>query len=455
MFSAASWTDSRPKRHLVRSDTDRRLIEAIGRAHEFRDTIFSADHTTGGTRMSTTLSQRPQLRHLTAQLEELRQKGTYFKLRVLEDEQGPVCTYDGKRVINLASNNYLGLAAHPKLVEAAIEATRKYGVGSGAVRTIAGTMSIHMELEEKIARFKNVEACVVFQSGFAANAGTVSAILGKEDFILSDELNHASIIDGARLSRAKVKVFRHKDIAHAEELLREVENEPGHKLLITDGVFSMDGDIGPVDKLAALAEKYGAIMMVDDAHASGVLGRNGRGSIDHFGCHGRVDVQVGTLSKAIGALGGYVCGSRDLIDYLYHRARPFLFSTSHPPSVAATCIAAFDLLEQEPERIERLWDNTRYFKRELGGAGFDIGGTTTPASETPITPIIIGDGRAAMEFSRALFEAGVMATGIAFPTVQEGKARIRTILTSEHTREQLDQALETIEQVARKQGILG
>ena len=404
--------------------------------------------------MSGTLSDRPQLKHLTAQLDELKQKGTYFRLRVLDDVQAPVCTYDGKRVINLASNNYLGLTAHPKLREAAIDATRQYGAGSGAVRTIAGTMKIHMELEEKIARFKNVQACVVFQSGFTANAGTVSSILGKEDFIISDELNHASIIDGARLSRAKIKVFRHKDTAHAEELLKEVENEPGRKLLITDGVFSMDGDIGPVDKLCDLADKYGAIMMVDDAHASGVLGRNGRGSVDHFGCSTRVDVQVGTLSKAIGSLGGYVCGSRDLIDFLYHRARPFLFSTSHPPSVAASCIAAFEILEQEPERIARLWDNTRYFKAELGRIGFNIGGITTPASETPITPIIVGDGKKTMEFSRALFDAGVMATGIAFPTVPEGKARIRTIMTSEHTREQLDQALETLERTARKLEIL-
>jgi glycine C-acetyltransferase len=404
--------------------------------------------------MSTALSQRPQLKHLSAQLDDLKQRGTYFKLRVLDDVQGPVCTYDGKKVINLASNNYLGLCDHAKLREAAIDATKKFGVGSGAVRTIAGTMKIHMDLEEKIARFKNVEACVVFQSGFTANAGTVSSILGKEDFIISDELNHASIIDGARLSRAKIKVFRHKDAAHAEEILKEIQNEPGHKLIITDGVFSMDGDIGPVDKLCDLADKYGAIMMVDDAHASGVLGRNGRGSVDHFNCHGRVDVQVGTLSKAIGALGGYVCGSRDLIDYLYHRARPFLFSTSHPPSVAATCIAAFDLLEQEPERIERLWDNTRYFKAELGRIGFDIGGVTTPASETPITPIIIGDGKKTMEFSKALFDAGVMATGIAFPTVAEGKARIRTIMTSEHTKDQLDQALDTLETVAKKLGIL-
>lgn len=397
---------------------------------------------------------RPQLAHLTAALDELKAKGTYFRLRVLDDQQAPVCHYDGKEVINLASNNYLGLANHPKLIEAALKATRELGVGSGAVRTIAGTMRIHMELEEKIARFKNVEACVVFQSGFAANAGTVSSILGKEDFILSDELNHASIIDGARLSRAKIKVFRHKDVSHCEELLQEVANEPGRKLVITDGVFSMDGDIGPVDKLADLAEKYGAIMMVDDAHASGVLGRNGRGSVDHFGVHGRVDVQVGTLSKAIGALGGYVCGSRDLIDYLYHRARPFLFSTSHPPSVAATCIAAFEILEQEPERIERLWDNTRYFQSELRHAGFNVGGITTPATETPITPIILGDGRATMEFSRALFDEGVMGTGIAFPTVPEGKARVRLILTSEHTRPQLDRALETLEHVARRMNLI-
>ncbi len=398
---------------------------------------------------------RPQLAHLTAALDELRARGTHFRLRILDDQQAPVCHYDGKQVINLASNNYLGLANHPKLIEAALKATRELGVGSGAVRTIAGTMRIHMDLEEKIAQFKNVEACVVFQSGFAANAGTVSAILGKEDFILSDELNHASIIDGARLSKAKIKVFRHKDAAHCEQLLQELENEPGRKLVITDGVFSMDGDIGPVDKLAALAEKYGAIMMVDDAHASGVLGRNGRGSIDHFNMHGRVDVQVGTLSKAIGALGGYVCGSHDLIDYLYHRARPFLFSTSHPPSVAATCIAAFDILEQEPDRIERLWSNTHYFQSELKGSGFNIGGMNTPATETPITPVIVGEGRAAMDFSRALFDEGVMGTGIAFPTVPEGKARIRLIVTSEHTRAQLDQALETLERVARRMNLLG
>ena len=392
---------------------------------------------------------------LSDQLNELKTKGTHFRLRVLDDEQASVCTFEGKQVINLASNNYLGLTTHPKLREAALAATRKYGVGSGAVRTIAGTMKIHMELEEKIARFKNVEACVVFQSGFTANAGTVSAILGKEDFIISDQLNHASIIDGARLSRAKILVFEHKNIADAEAKLASVKDQPGRKLLITDGVFSMDGDIGPLPALCELAEKYGAIMMVDDAHASGVLGRNGRGTIDHFNVHGRVDIQVGTLSKAIGALGGYVCGTRELIDFLYHRARPFLFSTSHPPSVAATCIAAFEVLQQEPERIEKLWENTRFWKKELGLLGFDIGGRSTPASETPITPVIIGDGKLTMDFSRELFQQGVFATGIAFPTVPEGKARIRTIMTATHTTGDLERALEVLEQVGRRMGILG
>ncbi len=397
---------------------------------------------------------RPQLSYLTDQMNELRQKGTHFNLRVLEEPQSPECVFDGKRVINLASNNYLGLTTHPKLREAALAAIKKYGVGSGAVRTVSGTMSIHMELEEKIARFKKTEACVVFQSGFAANAGTVSAILGKEDFIISDELNHASIIDGARLSRAKIKVFRHKDTAHAEELLKEVAGEPGHKLIITDGVFSMDGDVGPLPALCDLAEKYGAIMMVDDAHASGVLGKNGRGTPDHFNMHGRVDVQVGTLSKAIGALGGYVCGSKELIDFLYHRARPFLFSTSHPPSVAATCIAAFDVLEQEPELMDKLWANTRFFKKELGLLGFNIGGITTPASETPITPIIVGEGRMAMEFSRELFNEGVFTPGIAFPTVAEGKARLRTIMSATHTQEQLTRALEILKKVGARMGII-
>src|SRR5258708_35118365 len=315
-------------------------------------------------------------------------------------------------------------------------------------------MKIQMELEEKIARFKNVEACVVFQSGFTANAGTVSSFLGKDDFMISDELNHASIIDGCRLSRAKILVFRHKDVAHAEEQLATVKDLPGKKLLITDGVFSMDGDIGPLPGLCDAAEKYGAIMMVDDAPSSGVLGRAGRGTIDVFGVPGRVDIQVGTLSKAIGALGGYVCGPRDFIDFLYHRARPFLFSTSHPPSVAATCIAAFDVLEQEPQWMEQLWANTRFWKKELGLLGFNIGGQTTPPSETPITPIIIGDGRLTMEFSRELFKEGVLGTGIAFPTVPEGKARVRTIMPATHTQDELMRALEVLRRVGKRMSIL-
>jgi len=390
------------------------------------------------------------LAYLGEQLEAWKQAGTYQRLRVLESESAAEARFDGKDVINLASNNYLGLTTHPKLREAALEATRRYGVGSGAVRTISGTMSLHMALEERIARFKNVEACVVFQSGFAANAGTVAAILTPEDHIVSDELNHASIIDGCRLSRAKIHVFPHKDTAAAERKLAELDGQPGRKLLITDGVFSMDGDIGPLPGLVEAAEKHGAIMMVDDAHSSGVLGRNGRGTIDHFGLHGRVHVQVGTLSKAIGVLGGYVCGSRALIEFLYHRARPFLFSTSHPPAVAASCMAAFDVLEQEPERIEKLWDNTRYFKQGLRGLGFDTG-----VSETPITPVIVGEARRAHALSAALFEEGVLATGIGYPTVPEGKARVRTIVTATHTRGDLDRALEVFGRVGKKLGIPG
>jgi glycine C-acetyltransferase len=390
------------------------------------------------------------LSYLSEQLEAWRTAGTYQRLRVLESACEPVATFDGKEVVNLASNNYLGLADHPKLIEAAVAAAKKYGAGSGAVRTISGTMGIHLELEEKIAKFKKVEACVVFQSGFAANAGTVSAVLGTEDHIVSDQLNHASIIDGARLSKAKIHVFPHRDTAAAESILQGLAVKPGHKVLITDGVFSMDGDIAPLPKLVEIAEKYGAIMMIDDAHSSGVLGRNGRGTVDHFGLHGRVDIQVGTLSKAIGVLGGYVCGSRDLIDFLYARARPFLFSTSHPPSVAASCIAAFDILESEPERIERLWENTRYFKEQLNAAGFNTGD-----SETPITPIMVGEAKKAHEFSRSLFENGMLATGIGYPTVAEGKARIRTIVTATHTREMLDRALEILRRVAKQMQIIG
>ena len=389
------------------------------------------------------------LSYLHDQIEQWRQEGTYQRLRILQSASAAESRFDGKLVINLASNNYLGLTTHPKLREAAIEAVRKFGAGSGAVRTISGTMSIHMELEERIAAFKQVEACVVFQSGFAANAGTVAAILTPDDHIISDELNHASIIDGCRLSRAKIHVFPHKDVAAAEKILADLDSVPGRKLVITDGVFSMDGDIGALPGLTEAAERHSAIMMVDDAHSSGVLGRNGRGTIDHFGLHGRVQVQVGTLSKAIGVLGGYVCGSRDLIEFLYHRARPFLFSTSHPPAVAAACLAAFDVLEQEPERIDALWDNTRYFKQGLTAAGFNTG-----ISETPITPVIVGEARTAHELSRELFAQGVLATGIGFPTVPKGKARVRTIVTATHTKAELDQALDVFRHAGRKLGIL-
>jgi glycine C-acetyltransferase len=389
------------------------------------------------------------LSYLHDQLEQWRQEGAYQRLRVLQSESAAESVFDGKQVINLASNNYLGLTTHPTLRAAAIAATEKYGVGSGAVRTISGTMSIHLQLEERIADFKHSEACVVFQSGFAANAGTVSAILTPEDHIVSDELNHASIIDGCRLSRAKIHVFPHKDAAAAEKILSDLDSVPGRKLVITDGVFSMDGDIGALPGLTEAAEKHGAIMMVDDAHSSGVLGRNGRGTIDHFNLHGRVHVQVGTLSKAIGVLGGYVCGSRDLIEFLYHRARPFLFSTSHPPAVAAACLAAFDVLEQEPERIEQLWTNARYFKKGLTEAGFNTG-----ISETPITPVIVGEAAAAHQLSRELFAEGVLATGIGFPTVPKGKARVRTIVTATHTKAELDQALDVFRRVGKRMGIL-
>ena len=394
---------------------------------------------------------RQPLAYLHEQLEELKAKGLYFRLRVLESEQKPVASFDGQEVINLSSNNYLGLTTHRALRRAALEATRRWGVGAGAVRTIAGTMKIHMELEEQIARFKNTEACVVFQSGFTANAGTVAAILGKDDLIISDELNHASIIDGCRLSKATIKVFKHRDLNDCERVCQETANWPGRKLLITDGVFSMDGEIAPLPQLCDLAEKYNCIMMVDDAHASGVLGRGGRGTVDHLGCHGRVDIQVGTLSKAIGAMGGYVCGSRDLIEWLYHRGRPFLFSTSHPPSVTASCQAAFGLLDSpEGEKlIKKLWANTKFFKRRLKELGFSTG-----ASETPITPIHVGEAAKAFEFSRRLFDAGLYAPAVGYPTVPEGKARLRAIVTATHKRAELERAAEILAEVGRSLGII-
>jgi glycine C-acetyltransferase len=388
------------------------------------------------------------LAYLGTELDSLRQQGLYRSLRILDDRQAASAHFDGREVVNLSSNNYLGLTTHPTLIERAIEATRALGVGSGSVRTIAGTMAIHMELERRLAAFKHTEAVVVFQSGFAANAGTVASILTRDDVVISDELNHASIIDGCRLSRATIKVFPHKDVDAARTVLRELPPSQ-RKLLITDGVFSMDGDLGALPALCDLAEEFGCIMMVDDAHASGVFGRNGRGTVDHFGMHGRVDVQVGTLSKAIGSLGGYVAGTRAFIEYLYHRARPFLFSTSHPPAVAAACIAALDILEQEPEIIDRLWENTRFFKEGLVKLGFNTG-----ISESPITPVIAGDGALAMQLSDRLFEAGVFAQGIAYPTVARDKARVRTIVTATHTRDQLQFALDTFGKVGRALGLI-
>ncbi|MBM3820016.1 MAG: glycine C-acetyltransferase [Acidimicrobiia bacterium] len=392
--------------------------------------------------------RRDPLQYLADELTSLREQGLYRRLRVLDGEQKAHAAVDGRSVVNLSSNNYLGLTTHPRLRERALEAVRELGVGTGSVRTIAGTMAIHMELERRLAAFKRTEAAVVFQSGFTANAGTVSSILGREDVIVSDELNHASIIDGARLSRATIKVFPHRDVAAARTIVSGLPRTQ-RTLLITDGVFSMDGDLGPLPDLCDIADEFGCIMMVDDAHASGVFGKNGRGTVDHFGMHGRVDVQVGTLSKAIGALGGYVAGSRALIEFLCHRARPFLFSTSHPPAVAAACLAAIDVLESEPELIDRLWENTRMFKSGLQALGLDTGG-----SESPITPVIVGDGALAMRLSDRLFEEGVFAQGIAFPTVARDKARVRTIVSATHTRDELRFALDCFARVGRELGIV-
>ncbi len=388
------------------------------------------------------------LAFLDTELNDLRQRGLFRDLRVLNGEQAARATFDGRSVVNLSSNNYLGLTTHPRLRERALEAVERYGVGSGAVRTIAGTMALHVELEERLAAFKKTEAAVVFQSGFTANAGTVSSILGREDVIVSDELNHASIIDGARLSRATIKVFPHRDVDAARSTFATL---PPHRrsLLITDGVFSMDGDLGALPELCDVADAVGAIMMVDDAHASGVFGTAGRGTVDHFGLHGRVDNQVGTLSKAIGVLGGYVAGSRALNEHLRHRARPFLFSTSHPPAVTAACIAALDVLETEPQWMKQLWENTEFFQKGLRSLGFDTG-----ASRSPITPVIVGDAALAMRFSDRLFQEGVFAQGIGFPTVAEGKARIRTIVTATHRRDELQFALDQFGAVGRELGIL-
>ena len=386
--------------------------------------------------------------YLKSELDALRARGVFHLPRVLETEQKATVVIDGHEVITLSSNNYLGLTVHPRLREAAIKAIEQYGVGSGSVRTIAGTMTLHIVLEEKLAKFKHTEASLTIQSGYATNLGVISAVMQEGDMIISDELNHASIIDGIRLSKSPRKVFPHKDMAGLRRVLEESKGA-NKVMVVTDGVFSMDGDIAPLPEIVALAEEYGAFVMVDDAHLSGVLGKNGRGSVSHFGLDGRVALQIGTLSKGIGALGGYVACSQDMRDFLLQRARPVLFSTSHPPSVVATCIAALDILEEDNSLVERLWENTAFFKRGLEQLGFNTG-----KSETPITPVIVGEGALTMQFSQRLFQEGVFAQGIVFPTVPADKCRVRTIVTAIHTREELAKALDIFERVGKELSII-
>jgi glycine C-acetyltransferase len=396
------------------------------------------------------------LAHLSAELDELKAAHLYRPLRVMSSANGTRVRVDGRDVISLASNNYLGLNTHPRLVEAAAEAARRYGAGSGAVRTISGTMSLHEELEDALATFKHVEAALTFQSGFTCNTGVIPVVAGEPDLIVSDQLNHASIIDGMRLAKAPRVVYRHKDVAHLRELLAAArrdgrpDGQPYRAILVvTDGVFSMDGDIAPLPAIVEAAEAFDAAVFVDDAHASGVLGRNGRGSVDHFDLHGRVAIQVGTLSKAMGVLGGYVAGPRALREMLIQRGRPFLFSTSHPPAVAAACLAAIRVLEDEPQLIERLWANTRRFKDGLRSLGFDTG-----ASETPITPVLVGDSALAIRFADRLLEEGVWATSVVFPTVALDGARLRTIVTAAHSDQELDTCLDAFGRVGRELGLV-
>jgi glycine C-acetyltransferase len=405
--------------------------------------------------LSTPLRPDP-LAFLDDEVAALRERHLYRALRVMSSGQGPIVSVDERRLISLSSNDYLGLTHHPRLREAALDAVREFGVGSGAVRTIAGTMSMHEALEAELAEFKGTPAVLTFQSGFTANTGVIPTITGETDLIVSDSLNHASIIDGMRLSKAPRKIYPHADVEALRGVLDEAvrDGRPGSGepyrliLVVTDGVFSMDGDIAPLPGIVAAAEEAGAAVFVDDAHASGVLGRDGRGSVDHFDLHGRVAIQVGTLSKAVGALGGYVAGSTALREILTQRSRPFLFSTSHPPAVVAACREAIRVMQQEPELLLRLWDNTRYFKGELARLGFDTG-----RSETPITPVMMGDPETAMRFSDRLMDEGVFAQPVVFPTVPLDQARLRTIVTAAHAREQLDRALEAFSTVGRELGV--
>jgi len=408
--------------------------------------------------MTTSPAGRPDPLHfLEDEVAALKERHLYRRLRVMSSAQGPIVSVDERRLVSLSSNDYLGLTNHPRICDAVVAAVRDFGAGSGAVRTIAGTMSMHEALEAELAAFKEVPAVLTFQSGFTANTGVIPTITGETDLIVSDALNHASIIDGMRLSKAPRKVYAHADVEALRAVLGEARESgaPGGGewrsiLVVNDGVFSMAGDIAPLPGIVAAAESFGAAVMVDDAHASGVLGRNGRGSVDHFGLHGRVAIQVGTLSKAVGSLGGYVAGSVALREILTQRARPFLFSTSHPPAVVAACREAIRVMQDEPELQDRLWDNTRYFKAELTRLGFDTG-----RSETPITPVMMGDPDTAGRFSDRLIEEGVFAQPVVFPTVAIDKSRLRTIVTAAHAREQLDIALGAFDRVGHELGLIG
>jgi glycine C-acetyltransferase len=379
------------------------------------------------------------------ELETLKSQGLYNRIRTIGSPQGPWLLVDGKKALNFCSNNYLGLANHPRLISAVNKAMAEMGVGPAAVRTIAGTMTLHLELEKRLAAFKGVEAAITFQSGFQANTATIPALIGKEDVIFSDRLNHASIIDGCRLSGGKIIPYEHCDISSLEAVIKENLSQFRRSIIITDGVFSMDGDVAPLDRLYEVAQKYDILLMVDDAHGEGVLGNGGRGIVDHFGLHGKVDVEVGTMSKAFGVVGGVVAGNATIIEWLRLRGRPFLFSSAVTVPDAAACIAALDILESSTELVDRLWDNTKYFKAEMDNLGFDTG-----HSSTPITPVMLGEAPLAQQFSREMFEEGVFAMALGFPTVPQGKARIRVMISAAHTKNDLDKGLEVFLKVGKK-----
>ncbi|HSO27971.1 MAG TPA: glycine C-acetyltransferase [Anaerolineales bacterium] len=389
-----------------------------------------------------------KLKWIQDEIQNLKDAGLYNRIRTLESPQGAWLVVDGKRTLNFCSNNYLGLANHPHMIAAAHQAIDEYGVGPAAVRTIAGTMQLHVELEERLAKFKGVSSAITFQSGFNANIGAIPALVGKEDVIFSDELNHASIIDGCRLSGARIVRYAHADPDDLDQALKEHRSSFPNALVVTDGVFSMDGDIAPLDKIYEVSQKHGAILMVDDAHGEGVLGRGGRGIVDHFNLHGKVDVEIGTLSKAFGVVGGLVAGNPLVVEWLRQRGRPFLFSSAMTVPDVAACLAALDILEESTELVDRLWDNTHYFKAEMQRLGFDIG-----QSVTPITPVMLGEAPLAQTFSRELFDEGVFAMALGFPTVPRGKARIRVMISAAHSRADLDQGLEAFARVGQKLGV--